>query len=249
MMENGTNRRESPAFTLVELLVVIAVIALLAALIFPVLSRARESSRKSSCATNVSQLAKAWMMYIQDYDETAPGGAYTRFADRLTGRSLDGKRYTVLWAVRPYIKSDQIFVCPTQLGWDFSTTDPSLDTHRPRQGSYTSNYMIMDRPMAGIDRVSEMIVFCDSYNPWMDCYANCNGCTGGCSSYIWDRIGRGFYQGESGKKTDWHNNGINLVFSDGHAKWHALGGIFYRNWVPELTPNDVHFNRPITQDW
>lgn len=241
--------QKTVAFTLIELLVVIAIIALLVALIFPVFLWARESARKSSCANNVKQLAKAWMMYIQDYDEIAPGGAYTRFADRLTGRSLDGKRYTVLWAVKPYLKSEDIFVCPTRLGWDFSATDPALDSHRPRQGSYTSNYLIMDRPMAHIERVPEMIVFGDSYNPWIDCYANCNGCTGGCSSYIWDRIGRGFYQGDLTKPTAWHNQGLNFVFADGHAKWHTLGNVFYRYWVPELTPDQAQFSRPVTHDW
>lgn len=96
------------AFTLVELLVVLAIIALLVALIFPVLFRAREQGRKVTCSSNVRQLAQAWVMYAQDWDERTPGGAYTRFADRYTGRSPDGKRYTALWgccrmcAVRGY---------------------------------------------------------------------------------------------------------------------------------------------------
>jgi len=100
-----------------------------------------------------------------------------------------------------------------------------------------------------IDRPTELVVFCDSYNPWQDCYANCRGCTGGCSSYIWDRIGRGYYQGDVSKPTDWHSGGINICFADGHVKWLRLGAIFYRNWVRFLPESDPHYHRPITQDW
>ncbi len=56
------------AFTLVELLVVIALIALLAAILMPVLAQAREVGRKSACAQNLRQLALANQLYAQDYD-------------------------------------------------------------------------------------------------------------------------------------------------------------------------------------
>lgn len=57
------------AFTLIELLVVIAIIAILAALLFPVLSRTRESARKTRCISNLKQIGMAMQMYVQDYDE------------------------------------------------------------------------------------------------------------------------------------------------------------------------------------
>jgi prepilin-type N-terminal cleavage/methylation domain-containing protein/prepilin-type processing-associated H-X9-DG protein len=243
------NVTRSSGFTLMELLVVMAIMAVLAAFLFPVLSKTRESSRRSHCTANVRQLSQAFLLYVQDYDGTTPGGAYTRFADPLTGRSIDGRRYTVLWGLLAYLRTERIFVCPSQLGWDFSTTDPALDTHRPRQGSYASNYMMMGLPESMIDPVSEMILFADAYTPWIDCYANCNGCTGGCSSFIWDRIGRGYYQGDRAKPTAWHHGGVSLAFADGHVKWAPLGRIFYRNWVLHLPETDPHYHHPITQDW
>ena len=59
--------RQGPAFTLVELLVVIAVIAILAALLLPALSRAKESARSVNCKSNLKQLQLCWHMYGDDY--------------------------------------------------------------------------------------------------------------------------------------------------------------------------------------
>ena len=57
------------AFTLIELLIVIAIIALLAAILFPVFGRARENARRTSCASNMKQMGLAMLQYAQDYDE------------------------------------------------------------------------------------------------------------------------------------------------------------------------------------
>jgi len=61
-------------FTLIELLEVIAIISILAGMIFPVFSRAREKARQASCLSNVRQLTMALKMYAQDMDESYPMG-------------------------------------------------------------------------------------------------------------------------------------------------------------------------------
>jgi len=50
--------------------VVIAIIAILAAILFPVFAQAREKARQATCVSNLKQIANAWLMYTQDYDET-----------------------------------------------------------------------------------------------------------------------------------------------------------------------------------
>src|SRR5687768_3642116 len=59
-------------FTLVELLVVVAIIAILAGILYPVFSQARVKAQQTACAANVKQLGTAIQIYVQDYDETFP---------------------------------------------------------------------------------------------------------------------------------------------------------------------------------
>jgi len=59
-------------FTLIELSFVISIIAILAAILFPVFARARESARRACCASNLSQIGIALNMYAQNYDGHYP---------------------------------------------------------------------------------------------------------------------------------------------------------------------------------
>ena len=56
-------------FTLTEMLTVIAIMAILMALLFPVFSTAREKARQNACLTNLKQVGTALTAYAQDYDD------------------------------------------------------------------------------------------------------------------------------------------------------------------------------------
>src|SRR5688500_19210569 len=103
-MKQSTNR----AFTLIELLVVIGVIGILAGLILPALSRAKERGRVTKCLSNQKQIGVAVTLYTDENEYYPPGrqagftqwdlaiGRYTGGTDDLN--SLDARR--------------QLFVCP-----------------------------------------------------------------------------------------------------------------------------------------
>ena len=59
-------------FTLIEILVTIAIIALLAAMLFPIGLRAREMARRATCASQLRQIGMAFSMYLADWDGRYP---------------------------------------------------------------------------------------------------------------------------------------------------------------------------------
>jgi prepilin-type N-terminal cleavage/methylation domain-containing protein/prepilin-type processing-associated H-X9-DG protein len=64
-------------FTLIELLVVISVIAILVAILLPVMGRAREMGRRAVCMSNLRQLTLAWNLYAENNDGwLVYGGAF-----------------------------------------------------------------------------------------------------------------------------------------------------------------------------
>lgn len=59
-------------FTIIELLIVIAIIAMLAAMLFPAFSGARERARRTTCVNNLRQIMAAYEMYADDWFENYP---------------------------------------------------------------------------------------------------------------------------------------------------------------------------------
>jgi prepilin-type N-terminal cleavage/methylation domain-containing protein len=68
-MHISKSQRRS-GFTLIELPACIAIVSLLATILFPVFGKVRESARRTSCASNLRQIGLGVQMYAVDYDDT-----------------------------------------------------------------------------------------------------------------------------------------------------------------------------------
>jgi prepilin-type N-terminal cleavage/methylation domain-containing protein/prepilin-type processing-associated H-X9-DG protein len=87
------------AFTLIEVLVVVAIIALLVAILLPALARVRDQARSVVCRSNVRQLMNGMFLYVADYD-VFPGthslfymqGLFGTAWPRISGVTWDGAR-------------------------------------------------------------------------------------------------------------------------------------------------------------
>ena len=216
-------------FTLIELLVVIAIIAILAAILFPVFAKAREKARQASCQSNLKQLGLAVAMYAQDYDEKLPWGG------EIFWSATAGQSGFIGIALEPYIKNWQILICPSMTGYSGTWRRVGY-----KEASYGFNYCLnwgsSGMKLAMFPNVSSTLTMVDARNAWLDSTGN-----------IYDRLGDGYYGG----KTDWHNDGVNVQYMDGHVKWQKLDGILWNQFL-WYTQNPLHAeyaraNKPITQ--
>ena len=110
------------AFSLVELLTVIAILAVVIALVFSAVQQARETTRRVTCSSNLRQIGQATLIYLADYDERFPGGP-GRFGLHLPGP--EGRwdhmptpccgnmtRISVAVQLQAYLKSNEVLLCP-----------------------------------------------------------------------------------------------------------------------------------------
>jgi prepilin-type N-terminal cleavage/methylation domain-containing protein/prepilin-type processing-associated H-X9-DG protein len=205
-----TREREF-AFTLIELLVVLAIIAILAAILFPVFARAKSAAQRTSCLSNVRQIAMAWTLYAGDHDDMAcPSYYYSPdfVVETAWDFRMDWSDWTSpkpsLGLLGPYTKTGQLNRCPTFFGEAWG---------RPFTGyAYISSYIGGDvfasRPVASLASIGDpagTAVFADG------AYGN-------------PPVAHNFLRAPSdpffgiGKTHFRHDGTANVAWADGHAK-------------------------------
>jgi prepilin-type N-terminal cleavage/methylation domain-containing protein/prepilin-type processing-associated H-X9-DG protein len=204
------SKPQKKGFTLIDLLVVIAIIAILAAILFPVFARARENARRSSCLSNTKQLGLGILQYTQDYDEKLPA-SYDAGTD-------------FIWPtmIMPYIKSTQLFFCPSD------SVHASGSGVSAGNMSYGYNwYYLTASPfyssggvsLASIQSVSETIMLGDSQDKLNTGLTNPN-------AYI---IGSPSLADPNYLVPARHLEGANICFVDGHSKWFKVPAIITKD--------------------
>jgi prepilin-type N-terminal cleavage/methylation domain-containing protein len=215
-------------FTLIELLVVIAVIAIIAAILFPVFAQAREKARQTTCASNLKNLGTAVLLYVQDYDELLPLGAYARSdAEFVTWHEL----------TEPYTRNKAIWHCPSSR---VSPTDASgkITSHF----GYNVRYLTTLAPdfsnanahnavsLAAVGQPAETVLLVDAKASVAGSWCGDDGKfllpPSMPDTHCW------------GRPNPLHSEGSNLLWLDSHLKWQRLAQ-FYAN----QTPPDRLFDR------
>jgi prepilin-type N-terminal cleavage/methylation domain-containing protein/prepilin-type processing-associated H-X9-DG protein len=230
-------------FTLIELLVVIAIIAILASILFPVFGRARENARRSSCQSNLKQIALGAKQYVQDYDEKYPVSIFNS-----TGGAIVAADEQNGWAIQmqPYLKSSQIFQCPSETNPAANVTPGVTGYGQAGYSDYWYNRNMSGKSEAGIEYISSTVMNGDgtsgsaaySIDGVTSNYDNSNNVTiTALPAASTTRVGAVAVPAPNGAFGLRHLDGVNYAFADGHAKWLKSGSATDLNKVASPVNN------------
>lgn len=109
------------AFTLIELLVVIGIIAILAALLLPVIAKSKESGKSTACLSNLRQVGIALQLYAQDHENKLPV-MYDALLS--TNSPSPSNSLTMDNVLSNYLGNVRVLLCPSDKQW-FTATGSS----------------------------------------------------------------------------------------------------------------------------
>jgi prepilin-type N-terminal cleavage/methylation domain-containing protein/prepilin-type processing-associated H-X9-DG protein len=199
------------AFTLIEILVVIGIISILAAILFPVFAQARRRAQATTCLSNLRQLGTGILLYAHDYDDLLLWGADPSDlnTDGWRGTPDETKIFSMQpqhLLLEPYIKNRSVFHCPLDIGFeksgpfssiDFPTSPSSYKKWGTSYYTYTSLVLLI-KPISSLD-----------------VYQN-NNLVGGPESILFLFDGGGHWHGNTSEK-NLKEHRFNIWFLDGHV--------------------------------
>lgn len=247
------NHGRKNGFTLVELLVVIASIAILVALLLPALSTSKSRTQSIACLNNLRQLSTCWQLYAGDYNDllvpnnniadSAPGPSWCQ------GTGILETNTTVIESglLFRYNRSTALYRCPADVSTVVSLSGPPLSQLRNR--SYNLSQSVNGAPTSWLathipnfDRLSgingpnpsQCLVFIDENEATMlDTHFGMPTANYGNTNQWWDM------------PSNRHGQGANLSFADSHVEhWHwTVPKIAQSNPMPVTTADRPDYNR------
>jgi prepilin-type processing-associated H-X9-DG protein len=215
----------------VELLVVIGIIALLVAMLLPVLRKAQAAAYRTACMSDMRQLTLAWQQYADDNKGWLVSGWPAR-TDKYVPWFLGPE-----WAGRPgfkgpygnteaairegslfkYARNPNVFHCPGDFGWHLVSYGVNAWLNGEGAGGAKPAIALK---RGEIRKTSEVFVFIDE-NDVRDPGVTVNAYNKG--SFMVPRTGNNWIDIPG----TWHNSGCNVSFVDSHVE--------YKRWVDKST--------------
>ncbi|MFA6103173.1 MAG: prepilin-type N-terminal cleavage/methylation domain-containing protein [Victivallaceae bacterium] len=230
MKRHPDNRIGKASFTLVELLIVIAIISILSSLLLPALNKAREKAKAISCSNNMKTMSNGCLFYVGDNADYLP---YCR----LQADAQNNWQCKVAQAVGITLPKTggwfpakfKIFACPSD------TTEAAswlISGNHWAKISYSSNLEIMDiygadgnadgfqggRKLPSIQQPSNTVILTENSNTDNGMrYSVKNGvCYNPGYTYEYSIQNGNFFTDPA--KAGYHSKQNNWVFADGHVK-------------------------------
>jgi|WetSurMetagenome_2_1015567.scaffolds.fasta_scaffold515853_1 prepilin-type N-terminal cleavage/methylation domain-containing protein/prepilin-type processing-associated H-X9-DG protein len=207
--------KRKTGFTLVELLVVVAIIAVLVAMLLPALQKARNQTKAISCAANWKQIGIYMQLYRVDFSRMPPVSTYNGETRSVYDWNIN--QWCAFGCFQPYVKEANI---------QFVYALPTPEQKSKARGVFfdPSGLMLGDGALLNINYI--LPYTCpDSVEPW--------GPTASLSTFPWPS--KNFDENPSGTAVGvcdvWgyynfpyipsgHNNlGVNILYLDGHVRW------------------------------
>lgn len=233
----------SSAFTLVELLVVIAVIAILVSLLLPALSRAKFSSEKAVCASNMRQWGIAVQLYASDNQDSFPDDSEAEL--NWAGKRLQDffVNYLIKEVSGTVKEKNHVLFCPTQKWhryWDFShpTSDPVLFGYQfvPSRDTNSTGWNYNSHGLGGWAGKRKLGGAFKQAPTLIDMkqapgYASPGSDQAQVSAWFWEqKVPFSSHTQQSGEP-----KGLNFLFEDAHVTWYQSAkvgvGSAWGGWV------------------
>lgn len=208
------------AFTLIELLVVISIIAILAAILFPVFAQAKAAAQAISCMSNIRQLGMGTLLYTNDNDDSMPNSYYGPAGVGLTGGWIYYSRFPADDGLGPaafdltqgslyaYIKSTDVIKCPSDQFGKTAGNSFAINAcmSSPDVATSTGLAIATGADMSSASASSTTAMFVEEYEE-----TNNRTCKNGGSDDGWYIFSTNYLSCR-------HAGSSNVVFADGHAK-------------------------------
>ena len=227
-----TSRVKIRIFTLIELLIVVAIITILAGLLLPALNKAKLSALASSCINNQKQIGLALQSYTGDWNGYFP---YAGYGDLISG----GSRVTWCYSLYEggYIKNNNILFCDAaapglagSYGLERSRKDspntcikfPNSNLEYYRFINYGINYNYLASNMGGwystttAELVTQKVERIKNPAGKVMTADTRNESSGGSGRHL---LGFYYNPGGSNNMHACHSNGSNILWCDGHVSY------------------------------